>query len=161
MVKQVCVVLAVNSDTSFDMLGCGGHRIQTFPPWKVNSLNESSDVVTVFELNLWQSCHSNKEQVFVAGCTCFLTHLLAKSALRLARCSVALYLKYTLCCSVVLTSVQLHWLLPWSFQCAELCYTMIYIQVQQASLQKQTSYLASASMQEFSGFLLAVWSSIV
>lgn len=34
------------------------------------------------------------------------------------------------------------------------------MQVQQASLQKQTSYLASVYVQEFSGFLLAVWSSI-
>lgn len=61
--KEVCAVLAVNSVAGFDMLGWGGReRIQIFPPWKVNSLNESSDVGIAFAFSLWQCCHSHESR---------------------------------------------------------------------------------------------------
>lgn len=44
------------------MLGWWGDRILIFPPWKLNSLNKSSDVRIVFAFSLWQSCHSNKDK---------------------------------------------------------------------------------------------------
>lgn len=104
------------TDAGCGMLGWGEDRLIVFPSWKVNSLNESTDVEIVFAFSLWQSCHSEKDghcgnEVISHSSTCKIWPAFCL----LLHCTSCLFKHAFVCCSAALPSVQLRWLLAWSF----------------------------------------------